>query len=307
MSSSQGSGSEFESYGRLLTLLLPRMRNFAVHDGYANLIWSTPDWHIENASDFVRQAISAGLQDQADMPALCRAIDSDRAVYVFALRAKDNDILAVVSLEVSIPANQGAPRPVEALRPFVLPAIECLQRELELRNAVGGHSAQLTPRTQAAPQPARSVFDLAALDEILRTAFEFVDCALAAVWIPERDLSLSLTSSGKRMSAQLLRGPQQQLVESMQQHQRTIVVNHSGGAAGIAAAGPKAAAYKILACPIAFRDGRLAGVLGFFNPPSADDFQQAQVRFAELLAKCTAALVNRGQPTPVPVALRQVG
>jgi len=281
----------FEAYARLLTLLLPRMRNFAVHDSFANLIWSTPDWSIEHADDFVREVIGAALQNaEAELPALGRAIDHDRGLYTFALRAEGQEILAAVSLEVTLQGKEKSIRPVDTLRPFVQPAIECLQRELKLRAAVGARSVARALGPLGGSLPLGPSNDLDALDEILRTAFEHTGCALASLWIPERGLSLSLTPSGNRMSPQLLRGPQQQLFESLLQHQRTIVVNHAAPARGSGTA-----ANKIIACPIAFRDGRLAGLLSLFNPPSVADFQPLQARSAELLAKCLSVIVNRGR------------
>ena len=190
-----------------------------------------------------------------------------------------------------IQGKEKSARPVDALRPFVKPAIECLQRELMLRANLGGRDSQRAQRAQVVPLPVGPVNDLDALDQILRNAFEYIGCALAAVWIPDRELSLSLTPSGNRMSPQLLRGPQQQLLESLRQHPRTILVNHSTPAAG-----SSAAAYKILACPIVFPDGRMAGVLGLYNPPSAADFQPSQARSVELLAKCLGVIVHRGRP-----------
>ena len=302
---SQDSGSQspsaaaisFESYGRLLTLLLPRMRNLAVHDGFANPIWSSPDWNIDNVADLVRQTISAALQEEAEIPALGHVIDNDRALYTFALRSDAHEILAVVSLEVAIPGNLSAPRPVQTLRPFVQPAIECLKRELVLRDALGARGPQGAPRAQVVPLPFGSVGEIEALDAILRNSFEYIGCALAALWIPGRNVSLSLTPSGNRMSPQLLRVPQLQLTETMQQHPRTIVVNQCTPAPG-----STAVAYKIIACPVSQPAGHTAGVLALFNPPSVADFNAHQARAAELLASaspcCSVAAGSRGRGAP---------
>jgi hypothetical protein len=279
----------FESYGRLLTLLLPRLRNFAVHDGFANCIWSSPDWNLDDSGEFVRETILAALRDAAETPALGRAIDNDRALYAFALRGDNHEVMAVVCLEVTIQANQREFRPVETLRPFVQPAIECLRRELALRNALGVRAGAPAPLPQAVARSAEPRRDGEVLDKILRNSFDYVGCALAALWIPEMNVSISLTPSGKRMSAELLRVAQRQLVESMQQKQRTIIVNK-----GSAPASTLAAAYKILACPIAYPSGRFAGVLALFNPPSVSDFHADQARCAELLAKCINAVINLG-------------
>ena len=249
----------FESYGKLLALLLPRMRNFAVHDAFGNSVWATPYWNVEVAGEFVRQTIAAAMQDQGDLPALGRAIDTDRALYSFALRNDLKEILAVVSLEVMIPPSHGGARPVDTLRPFVQPAIECLRRELILRQA-----------PQFNPQPE--------IEAILRHGIHHVGCGLAAFWAPARLISLSLTPSGKRMPEHLLRMPQQMLLQAMQKTPRTLVLNHSP----VQAIGSSSATlYKILACPLTGADGHIAGILALFNPPSAPDFVAAQAHAAE--------------------------
>jgi len=291
-SSQPAAAQSYESYGKLLTLLLPRMRNYAVHDGFGNAVWTTPDWNVDIAADFVRETISAALQDQVDIPALGCAIDNDRALYSFALRTDSHEVLAVVSLEVSIPANQRGPRPVDALRPFVQPAIECLRRELTLRDMALSGERREVPRAQVVPLPLAPVNDLDALDSVLKHGFDYVGCALAALWVPERNVSISLTPSGKRMPAQLLRLPQQQLLATMQKNPRTIILNQT-----IAPDpnGTAATVYKILACPVAGPAGQLVGVLALFNPPSVADFEAPQARSAELLAKCLGVLIDRGR------------
>lgn len=281
--------TSFESYGRLLTLLLPRLRGFAVHDGFSNPLWTSPDWSADESGDFVRQAISAALQDTCETPAIGRAIDNDSALYAFALRAENQEVLAVVSLEVAITAGQSAARPVDTLRPFVQPAIDCLRRELVLREALGSQEVNAGPlRVQAAPRRTNIGSEHESLDTILKSGFEYVGCALSALWIPERNVSISLTPSGNRMSPQLLQGPRRQLIESMQQHQRTIIVNSLPGPAR-----PGATAYKTLACPISYPKGRFAGVLALFNPPSGKDFEAQHARSAELLAKCISVLISQ--------------
>jgi hypothetical protein len=281
--------TSFESYGRLLTLLLPRLRGFAVHDGFSNSVWSSPDWSADESGDFVRQTISAALQDPAETPALGRAIDNDRALYAFALRAENQEVLAVISLEVAITGSQNSARPVDTLRPFVQPAIDCLRRELILREALGSNEVKAAPlRMQGLPRRTQIGSEHESLDSILKCSFDYVGCALAALWIPERNLSISLTPSGNRMSPQLLQGPRRQLLESMQQHQRTIIVNNASGPAQ-----PGATAYKTLACPIAYPNGRFAGVLALFNPPSGADFEAQHGRSAELMAKCISVLISQ--------------
>ena len=105
-------------------------------------------------------------------------------------------------------------------------------------------------------------------------------CALAALWVPDKNIALSLTRSGNPMSPESLQRAQQHLMAWMQLQQRTIVVNHISKVAS-----DVAAPYKILACPVRHPSERVMGVLALFNPPSAQDFDSHQTRIAELLAK----------------------
>ena len=95
-------------------------------------------------------------------------------------------------------------------------------------------------------------------------------CALAALWVPDKNISLSLTQSGAPMAPEALQRAQHHLMAWMQMQQRTIVINHISKVAT-----DVAAPFKILACPIRHRSERVMGVLALFNPPSAPDFDAA--------------------------------
>jgi hypothetical protein len=94
-------------------------------------------------------------------------------------------------------------------------------------------------------------------------------CALAALWVPDKNIALSLDRSGQPMSPESLQRAQQHLMAWMQLQQRTIVVNHISKVAS-----DVAAPYKILACPVRHPSERVMGVLALFNPPSAQDFDR---------------------------------
>ena len=112
-------------------------------------------------------------------------------------------------------------------------------------------------------------------------------CALAALWVPDKNIALSLTRSGHPMSPESLQRAQQHLMAWMQLQQRTIVVNHISKVAS-----DVAAPYKILACPVRHPSERVMGVLALFNPPSAHDFDAHQTRVAELLAKRVTVIIQ---------------
>src|SRR5882757_9684329 len=114
-----------------------------------------------------------------------------------------------------------------------------------------------------------------------------MNCALAALWVPDKNIELSMTRSGQPMSPDSLKRAQQHLLAWMQLQQRTIVVNRISKVASDAAA-----PYKILACPVRHPSERVMGVLALFNPPSAQDFDSHQTRIAELLAKKATIVIQ---------------
>src|SRR6202453_3368644 len=124
-------------------------------------------------------------------------------------------------------------------------------------------------------------------DLILKSALEHMGCALAALWVPDKNIGLSLTRSGNPMSPESLQRAKQHLTAWMHLQQRTIVVNHISKVAS-----DVAAPYKILAVPVRHPSERVMGVLALFNPPSAHDFDSHQTRIAELLAKKVTVIIQ---------------
>src|SRR6185437_8718000 len=135
---------------------------------------------------------------------------------------------------------------------------------------------------------------------ILKTGLERMGCALAALWVPDKNIALSLTRSGQPMSPESLQRAQHHLMAWMQLQQRTIVVNHISKVAS-----DGAAPYKILACPVRHPSERVMGVLALFNPPSAQDFDLHQTRIAEVLAKRATSIIQAQYDTSTGLMTRQ--
>ena len=284
--------ASFEPYGRLLRMLMPSVRGVGVHDGYANLVWASDEWDLGDDLEIVGDAISNALTDPAEFSGIMR-IDADRAVYSFAVRGEHVELLGVVSLLARLTGARTEGRPLQYVRQLVQPAMECLRRELKLRSKLGSRERDLGIRERdlslmlemSSNQTATG--DADEFDLILKTGLEHMGCALAALWIPDKNIALSMTRSGNPMSPESLQRAQQHLMSWMQLQQRTIVVNHISKVAS-----DVAAPYKILACPVRHPSARVMGVLALFNPPSAHDFDSHQTRIAELLAKKVTVIIQ---------------
>jgi len=286
------SAASFEPYGRLLRMLMPSLKGVAVHDGLSSLLWASDDWDLGSEVDLVKEAISNGLTDTHEFAGVVRN-DADSAVYSFVLRGEQVEILGVASLLVRLSGARTQARPLAYVRQLLQPALDCLRRELSLRSKLGLRERDLGVRERdlslmlemSSNQTASG--DADEFDLILKTALEHMGCALAALWVPDKNIGLSMTRSGHPMSPESLNRAQQHLMAWMQLQQRTIVVNHISKVAS-----DVTAPYKILACPVRHPSERVMGVLALFNPASAHDFDSHQTRVAELLAKKVTVIIQ---------------
>ena len=299
--------ASFEPYGRLLRMLVPSLCGVVVHDGFSNLVWSSDEWNLDSDGGIIKDAISNALFDPSDYAAILRALDADRAVYCFAVRGERNDLLGVVSLIARLTGTQTEPRALQTVRQLVQPALECLRREMSLRSKLGSREHDLGVRERdlslmlqmSGSQPA-AASDADEFELILKTGLEHMGCALVALWVPDKNIALTLTRSGQPMSPESLQRAQQHLMAWMQLQQRTIVVNRISRVAG-----DLAAPYKILACPVRHPSERVMGVLALFNPPSAQDFDSHQTRIAELLAKKATLIIQAQYDSSTGLMTRQ--
>jgi diguanylate cyclase (GGDEF)-like protein len=284
----------FDPYGRLLRMLMPSLRGVVVHDGYSNFVWASDELDLSDEPEIINDAIANALSDSSDFPGVARTIDADRVVYAFAVRGEHIELLGVVSLIVRLSGTQIEARPLQSVRQLVHPALECLRRELTLRARLGSSERDLDVRErdlelmmEISSNQSASASDADEFSLILKTGLERMGCALAALWVPDKNISVSLTRSGQPMSPESLLRAQHHLMAWMQLQQRTIVVNHISKVAS-----DVAAPYKILACPIRHHSERVMGVLALFNPPSAADFDVPQTRVAEMLAKRSTIIIQ---------------
>jgi hypothetical protein len=164
--------ASFEPYGRLLRMLMPTLRGIVVHDGYSNLVWASDEWNLAEYPEIINEAIANALADSEPFAGIVRTLDEDNVVYAFAVRAQRSELLGVVSLIVRLTGTQTEARPLQYVRPLV--------RDLSLM-------LEMSSRQSAAASDADE-FDL-----ILKTGIEHMRCALAALWVPDKNIELTLT------------------------------------------------------------------------------------------------------------------
>ena len=286
--------TSFDPYGRLLKMLMPSVNAVIVHDGAGHFVWTSDDWQLTQVEPLVTEAIAAAHLETGEFAGISREFDADFCAYCFAVRNEEAAVLGVITLIARIVGSKGVARPINYVSQLVQPALECLRRELVLRASLGLRERDLGTRErdlslmlEMSSQKAVGGSDSDELTSILKTGIDHLGASLAAVWVPERGLSVSMTRSGQPMSADVLAKMEKHLMAWMLLQQRTIVVNRTASVAS-----ESAAPYKILACPVRHPSERVMGVLVLFNPPSAKDFDAHQTRIAELLAKKTTVIIQ---------------
>ena len=284
--------ASFDHYGRLFRMLMPSLKGMVLHDGFGEVLWTSDEWDLDDKGDLVKDAIANAITDPAEFPGVVR-IDADRALYSFAVRSEQVELFGVVSMQTRLTGARTEARPLSYVRQILQPALECLRRELCLRAQLGTSERDLGVRERdlslmiemSSNQTATG--DADEFDLILKTALEHMGCALAALWVPDKNINMSLTRSGHPMSEESLQRARQHLMAWIQLQQRTIIVNQTSKVAG-----EGAAPFKILACPVRHPSERVMGVLALFNPASAHDFDSYQTRVAELLAKKVTVIIQ---------------
>ena len=286
--------TSFDSYARLIKVLMPNLQGVAVHNRVPMRIWASADWDVADQDAIAEDAIAQARADSSDYPAVMYTLDSGRAVYAFAVRGERIALLGVVTIAVTLPGTRLEPRPLEYVRKLVQPALECLRRELSLRSELGSRERDLGVREKdfalmfdISSNSAPGAGDADEFDQILKTAMEHTGCALAALWVPDKKISKCATRSGQPMVPGVLKLAEQHLLAWMQLQQRTITINRIAHVTT-----QDAAPYKILACPVRHRSERVMGVLALFNPPSAADFDAHKALIAELLAKRATGVIQ---------------
>jgi diguanylate cyclase (GGDEF)-like protein len=299
--------ASFDPYGRLLRMLMPSLRGVVVHDGFSNLVWASDEWDLADEPDLIKGVIANALSDAAEFAGVAQTLDADRAVYSFAIRGEQSELLGVVSLIARLSGKQTEARPLQTVRQLVQPALECLRRELSLRSRLGSRERDLDVRErdlalmlEISSHQSTAASDSDEFGLIMKTALERMGCVLAALWVPDKNIAMSLTRSGQPMSPESLKRAERHLMAWMQLQQRTIVVNHISKVAS-----DVAAPYKILACPVRHPSERVMGVLALFNPPSAPDFDLHQTRIAEVLAKRATSIIQAQYDSSTGLMTRQ--
>lgn len=173
--------------------------------------------------------------------------------------------------------------------------LACLYRELAAAapsragmKVLAERTAELEWLFHLTSQLRAAADDREVVKELLRGSTERLQCAAALLVLPERRMEIESHRDESQGDAlrRVVAGMRKHLLTWVQRQRQPLVMNGNAGPE------PLAARCKILAVPIVREGGgRVVGLLAFFNPCDAADFNDRQVFLARHLGREAAALV----------------
>lgn len=288
----QSLSTSLDPYGQLMKMLMPRALSIAIYDRMATPLWLSDGAEGPDMPQLVEEALNSARSedpDPAERDGFARSWDGDTA-YVFILR--ESELLGAVAISCRDGSN-GA-RPFSLMLGLLRPALQVLARELTNQFNVGEpqdndvlRDSDLALLFEASGTADDSGSD--DFEQLVRNCVTHLDCALGALFIPERKVavSYSISPSNHRHDAELLDRTQRHLFAWAQVQRRTLTLNKAPPNSPLGAL-----PYKILACPVRHGGQPVAGVLALFRPHSAADFDLRQVRILEMMARRIAYVLQ---------------
>ncbi len=123
--------TSLDPYGQLIKMLLPRANAIAIYDRLGVALWASDGFDDPDLHRVLQDSIASELADTAPVTdGFVVNSGSEQATYVFALRDASRILLGLVGL-VSRESNR-QPRPFSLVHGLLRPALECLERELDV-------------------------------------------------------------------------------------------------------------------------------------------------------------------------------
>ncbi len=281
---------DLDPYGQLLRMLMPRAVGIGFYDAGGQALWVADDYDGPDPAPLVAAALTR------TPPATTGRIDGfsqdheGAPAYVFRLRGNEGEVIAVALLLT----RDGENRAFSLVHSLVLPALECLQRELEARASVEGLARDLQSRDEdlelllkMAPSDPESPMAGDELGVLVQTCVDHLGCHLGALVVPERNVAVCKAPRGERPQVELLTKIHRHLLNWAQLQRRNLVINK------IKVRPIELPPYKILCTPVRHASGRVIGFLALFRVEGAPGFEPRTERLVELLSrKITTTLQN---------------
>jgi diguanylate cyclase (GGDEF)-like protein len=287
----------WKSYAQLLARLSPSISHilFANADGVS--WWSSNPSDASRARHTLALLMGSHTIRPGEIDGLVAAEDGAESRYGFRIRGALGELLGFVVIALPTPKARLDLGPVHGL---IKPALDCLQSELSAHAAhAAAHAAigELQENLEDSTRElglfqrlseAAAAEGLESLGQIPTLANEHLSGAVAAILLPDRNLTICRRRSGQPygIESDVLAQMHRHLMTRAKLHGCTLVANH------LALDGSNAAVpYKAISTPI--RDEtRVIGVLAVFRVDTDGDFHLRDAEALELLARKAAQIIR---------------
>ncbi len=281
---------DFSPYAQLVAALLPRAGGVTVFEPDGQLRWTSEEAIGPAALKLVMtSAVNAEKSTEAGESL---QNSQNEPVYLFWLRDEANALIGIFS--VSWRSSERDPRSFSYVHAMLRPVLECLRRELVLRDrcsdaarttvAEGDGDADLQVLLTSEADQQDGASD--GVRNLLQSVTRHMQCEYAALMMPDRNLVAVTKAEGREVDTSGLAKIHRHLLSLAQMRNETALLNAPDSLPGVKLT------QRVLSSPIRNRAGRPAGVLVLFRSRESSEFRRRDAMLADLLARRAASIID---------------
>jgi diguanylate cyclase (GGDEF)-like protein len=285
----------FGSYVQLTEALLGGAMGLCLLDPALECVAKRGPVGVDELTRWLRGLGWAGKAPVSRQPCAARQ-SSGRWTTALPLETSDDQLLGVFCIEQAAEGTASpAVRYASLLAAKLKPVLDCLHRELVASQPEQKKLQTLTERTAELEWLFKVTTDVKGgsdekrmLEQLLSAATERLKSAFGVLLVPDKRLCVEHCAD-ERCAVVLQEAwlqARQSLLTWVQRQRRPLVINGAGRA------GEKITRCRILCVPVVRETGRVIGLLAFFNPPEARDYQSRHTFLARHLGRQTAGVVD---------------
>jgi diguanylate cyclase (GGDEF)-like protein len=283
----------FGSYSQLAQSLLQDVEGVCLLDGKLQSRGHAPCTKPKNLAKWLR----ALDWDKAQHREPCAAaMGAEHCLTAIPLQQSDDTLLGVFCVRQHLTREEDQlAQHARSVAAQLKPLLDCVHRDLAASQPRNSKERMLSEQTAElewlfqitntlnGPKDDRHL-----LEELLRAAADRLDCAYAVISIPERRLCLEHDRDPENGASSRLvwKKTQEYLLSWAQRQRRPLLINTAGRSS------QDLPPCKILSVPVVRDNGRVLGVLAFYNPESRADFESRHLFLARHLGKQTGHIVE---------------
>lgn len=281
----------FDVHAQLLKMLLPRARHVCIYGPDLRPLYQGEGMEPQEMRGAVQTVLGGPLGNPFSFDGAAEPAN-EAMVYTFCLRGDEGRPLAAVCFFV--PGTREA-RPFSLVLSLVRPALEVLQRELLLRDAI--LRVGLATRSMG---DADAMVDLSALEGqvddpagLLEASLKPLEATIGALVVPDKGLAVLRTQRAPE-GADMPGAPEApRLVSALHRHLLNYARMNQQPLVGSTRKDDPGGSHRVLSVPIRRRGQRVVGFVAFFAPPGAPAFGVRALRIGEWVARRICDLLDQ--------------